>query len=957
MRKHIELLLASFVAGLVAVGFAGDGSDAAAQDSASSTVNAASAVKAVKAATTKTSTSKSKLADWDDTIKGAKKIDGLFPLYYKEKEQKLYLEISKSRYDKELIMPISIARGAGWRYLGGDTLNFGNQWIISFRRSANRIHVVRRNVRHTATATKPLAQAVKTSYTDSVIKAVSIKSESSGGGKVLIDAADLFMTDLAGIGISPDKTRSTWAKIKGFKDNVEIEVSAVFTMRTSSMFLFYLGFDSAVPDTRGTQVVIHYGLSLLPTGAGYKSRKADDRVGHFLSVVKDFTDNNKKTAFVRKVARWNLQKVNASEKLSPPKEAIIFWIEKSVPREYRKYVRAGILEWNKAFEKIGFVDAIEVRDQQSRDDFDAEDIHYNTFRWIATSMPFAMGPSRWDPRTGQILDADILFDESMVRYYKQSYLQRVGLPESLSMLHNGQRQAWFKLYASAVPELADIEPAIRRYVQQLKADRTDASDAPADTLLQAHAAFGAPPQPGSYRCTYGGCIQRQLGLIAATLQAEGKLPADGKVPEAFVGQAIKEITMHEVGHTLGLRHNFKASTMLSLADCNNPKITGEKGMSGSVMDYLPANIAAPGEKQGDYFSPTLGPYDYWAIEYAYKPVSGNEDEELKKIAGRIAQPGLDYATDEDLWLSPDPRVNAYDLGDPLEFAMDRTKLVKQRMKDLAERMVAKGEGWQRARDAFSLLLGELSSAAYLTAQYIGGEYSYRDHKGDPDARTPLELVPIEKQRQAIQFLSANILSDEAFQFSADLLKRMPPDYWTHWGTNWWYSPNYQFNINRRVLGIQRIVLSRFLDGEVLRSLQNIELHATEGEETLRIPEVFDALTGAIWKELDGEAEIRVSAIRRNLQREHARRLGRMVLGPKQSGMYGLFFFSSNSFSSPPPADARALARLHLRKIDGRIKGVIEKEGVKMDDTVRAHLEELHDQIGKVLDASLQVNSL
>ena len=115
-------------------------------------------------------------------------------------------------------------------YLGGDTLNFGDQWLISFHRAADRLLVIRRNVRVPAEAGSPQADSVKVSYTDSVIKALPIKSEKNGGQLVLIDLADLFMTDLADIGIQPDPARSTWAKVKVFPKNVEIEVSAVFSM-------------------------------------------------------------------------------------------------------------------------------------------------------------------------------------------------------------------------------------------------------------------------------------------------------------------------------------------------------------------------------------------------------------------------------------------------------------------------------------------------------------------------------------------------------------------------------------------------------------------------------------------------------------------------------------------------------------------------------------------------------
>ena len=148
--------------------------------------------------------------------------------------------------------------------------------------------------------------------------------------------------------------------------------------------------------------------------------------------------------------------------------------------------------------------------------------------------------------------------------------------------------------------------------------------------------------------------------------------AKGQVPDELIGQAIKEVTMHEVGHTLGLRHNFKASTMLKNEQLHDTAITRKQGLVGSVMDYAPVNLAPKGVKQGDYFTTTIGPYDYWAIEYAYKPLSGGTEgelAELQKIANRGAAAGLDYATDEDLRGAADPLVNVWDLGnDPMKFA-------------------------------------------------------------------------------------------------------------------------------------------------------------------------------------------------------------------------------------------------------------------------------------------------
>jgi hypothetical protein len=644
-----------------------------------------------------------KLPEWSKVIEGTKQIDGVFTLYYSEKDQKLLMAIRRDQYNQDLILPISIARGAGMMFLGGDTLNFGNQWILSFRRTADRVLVTRRNVKFKAQDGSPQADSVKVSYNDSVIAALPIKSEEQMGEKVLIDLADLFMTDLAGIGVSPDRNRSTWAKVKAFPENLEIEVSAVFNMGFNYFSYFFFGGDS-IADPRGTQVVIHYGLSKLPS-APYTSRAADDRVGHFLSTVKDFSTDIRDTPHARYVTRWSLEKSNATAEKSAPKKPIVFWIEKTVPREYRPYVRAGILEWNKAFAKLGFIEAIEVREQSDLDDFDPEDIRYNTFRWITTSAGFAMGPSRTNPKTGQILDADIIFDEGMIRYWRGEFLRTRGVPEAMMLLERGQRQAFFKLFAAQIPEFAANESALNRLLVEYQAS---AKDPHAQIPTLPRSTPWAQPRAGCDCCMMGQGMQRQLGLMAAVMAAQGIIDPGGKVPEEFIGQAIKEVVMHEVGHTLGLRHNFKSSTFNSLKDANNPEITRKKGMTGSVMDYAPANFAPKGEKQGDYFSDTVGPYDYWAIEYAYKPISGNEAEELAKIAAKSSAPDLVYGTDEDMWMNPDPRINAFDLGDPLEFAQHRVRLVKDSLDKLQERVVAQGEGWQRARQTLSMLLGELA---------------------------------------------------------------------------------------------------------------------------------------------------------------------------------------------------------------------------------------------------------
>jgi Met-zincin/Domain of unknown function (DUF5117) len=889
-----------------------------------------------------------KFEDFDKVTKGAKELDGLFRLH--RKDEHVYAEIRPDQFDKMFLCPIAIARGAG---MGGDTLNFGDQWVLFFRRVGDKVHLVRRNVHFKARKELPVARAVETTYTDSVLLALKIHSINPMRQSVLIDLNDIFMSNFAQVPLGGfDSNRSTWEKVKAFPRNIELEVAATFAGGRS------FGSDDVI-DSRGTTVMIHYGLVQLPDNDGYQPRLADDRVGHFLSVVKDFSSDGRDTTFVRYVNRWRLERAENDpknpDKLSPPKKKIVFWIEKSVPDEYRAYVREGILEWNKAFAQVGFRDAIEVR-QQENEDFDPEDINYNTFRWITTDRGFAMGPSRANPLTGEILDADILFDASMVTAWKRQYqLSRSGggataYDEPVSMIQAAHR-GWGLGEALTLPE------------------PSAAWDGPRRRELEDPAARERLAQQWAVRqgvCQCGACMSYELGLAAMVLAARGETVSADKVPEELIGQAIKEVTMHEVGHTLGLRHNFKASTMLKNEQLHDTAITRKLGLVGSVMDYSPINLAPKGVKQGDYFTTTLGPYDYWAIAYAYKPLSGGPDgeaEKLQEIANKGAEPGHDYSTDEDLYSSSDPLVNLFDLGaDPMKFAQDRMVLAEELFKDLAEKGAEKGEGYQRLRQAFNLLLNQYGNGTYLIARNIGGESMHRDHRGDPAGRDPFVPVPAARQREALKFLQEHILTDRTFQFSPQLLRRLAADRWMHWGTEGRFG-SVEYPLNERILAIQRIALNHALDGEVLRRVQNNALKADKEEQPLTVAEVFRSLTDGIWSEAPNGAAVAAppkepnkevkelkdvpppplsSVVRRNLQREYVKDLSSLVAG-------------SRSGADAVPADSRSLARMHLRDIQKRIEAQLKNDKVPLDDTTRAHLEECQERIAKVLAASVHVN--
>jgi hypothetical protein len=418
--------------------------------------------------------------------------------------------------------------------------------------------------------------------------------------------------------------------------------------------------------------------------------------------------------------------------------------------------------------------------------------------------------------------------------------------------------------------------------------------------------------------------------------------------------------MHEVGHALGLRHNFKASTMLPSDQLHDTKVTREKGVVASVMDYSPVNLAPKGVKQGDYFSVVLGPYDYWAIEYAYKPLSNSTDgdvAELKMIASKAAStPGLDYGTDEDTVLSSDPLINRWDLGDDvLKFAKDRMTTAEELLKTLAGRVVEDGEGYQRARVAFNLLMSQYGDGAYLASKYVGGVHANRDHRGDAKARDPLVPVTAAKQREALKFLQEHIFTDRTFQFPPELLRKLAADRWMHWGADVVPSDLPVFD---KVLGVQRLAMNQLLSPKALARVQANALKADKESKPVTVAEVFRAVSDGVWSDLpngDAKKDTKSSVIRRNLQREHVKKLTALVLGEKGGASpWGMLALVGGSPRTVPP-DARSLARFHLREIGKRIDiGLIAKNG-DTDETTAAHLEECKEKIAKALSASMQVN--
>lgn len=849
---------------------------------------------------------------WDEVLKDTRAVEGYFTFHIK-RDNTVYLELAPEQLEADFGMALYIRRGVSEMGLNAG-LPASAMQLMRFRRVGDEIHLVHRNPRYTADPDSPILEAVRANVGHSIVAALKIESEHEESKHLLVDATPFFVSDYAEFAdwlkfvyrnspVTLDKDRSYVERILGFPENVELDVALTYKSDAYPRWGA-----SNVADVRSVPLVVRYSLIALPDTL-MRPRLADDRVGHFLTAVWDYSQDRPPTAFRRYVERWRLEKQDHTAEISEPVEPIVYYIDHSVPMEYRRYVREGIEAWNKAFEAAGFRNAVVAREAPNDTAWSAEDARYSTIRWTADPGGWAIGPSETDPRTGEILNADILISSSFVTYLASEYQELAGpgtIAEQLRAMQGLARK---------------LSPDIRHRL-----------------------------------CLAGPGKAHQLRVQYALLVGLGVLDGALPVPDEYLGDALRDLVMHEVGHTLGLRHNFKASSGIPHDRLNDTTFTGRHGVTLSVMDYGPVNVAPDPDNQGHYWNRTVGTYDVWAIQYAYAtiyeqpptgplvksgtPVSTPEEElvGLRKIARQAADSLHTYGTDEDNWLGPwavDPLTNGWDLGsDPLEFAADRVAVISRVQPRLEQRLIGEGDGYQRLRRAVTSLIAERLFSVLPVTKTVGGMHVARDHKGDPDGRLPFTPIPAQRQREAVRVIVDNAFAEDAFQFDPELLNKLAPNRWSHWGVGWFRIP-LDFPVHQWVATVQGWLLWELMDPVRLQRMIDNEVRTPAGTEPYRVSELFETTTSAIWSELEQPASPRrIDSYRRNLQRIHVGVLIDLLIEDRLR----------------VPADGRSLARYELSRLGQQIDTAL---GSGVPDTMtRAHLEESQARIEKALEVQL-----
>lgn len=672
-----------------------------------------------------------KPASIEEKTKSAAKKEGLFTLYQDTVTGSVQLYLKKDQLNKEFIyQSFSI---------NGPTSLFLNQsmhratLVFKVTKSFDKLEFSMVNTDFYYDSTNPISKTALVDKPETVFFADKVQAEDSTGylvnadGLLLSDKLDpvkpvmppgpftSFMFNLGGL----NPTKSKYATIRSFPNNTDVVVDLAYDNPNA-----FVSGGLDITDPRYVRVRMQHSFIEMPKN-NFIPRKDDPRVGYFMVQRNDQTSISV-TPYKDLINHWHLEKKDPSAAISEPVEPIVFWVENTTPYEYRQTIMEAGLKWNEAFEKAGFKNAVEMRMMPDTATWDPADIRYNVIRWVSSASPSygAIGPSFVNPRTGQILGADITvewFSGSATPIFDELFNGNTGNTSSVK--------------------------ALLKQVEQQHQEQYNA-------------------------CTLGNELKAQLVTGMTFLEA-------GDAPEAEIKEMHKQfltyLIMHEMGHTLGLNHNMKASQMLSPADVHNTSITRSIGLIGSVMDYPAINIALDRSKQGDYYTTKAGPYDIWAIEYGYKPFKPEEEAAgLSKILGRSTDPTLTFGNDADDMRSPgkamDPRVNVNDMSsDAVAYAEERLKLVNQMMGKLVQKYSKPGQSYAELRSRFGILQSQRMSMTSAVSRYIGGVYIDRSFPEQKSASKPYTPVPLAQQKKAMEVLSKYVFAPNAFDADAQVL--------------------------------------------------------------------------------------------------------------------------------------------------------------------------------------------
>jgi hypothetical protein len=701
--------------------------------------------------------------------------EGLFTLYENTESGDVYLEVSENQFGDEIIYFTYTENGAP--RVGHFRGQFRANRILSFNKRLDKIEIEVVNTNFAFDEGNALSRASEANITRAPLATLEVKAETEAteetSARYLIDIGSLLKSETLhrikpfapsgpsnpnAIALGSIDSQTRVVNLRSYPENTDIVLEYIFSGSGR-------GSASEITDSRSMAIVLQHSFVAMPDD-GFTSRADDFRIGYFGSQVTNLTDTSV-TPFEDVIDRWRLVKADPDAEISDPVEPITFWIENTTPVELRDTIREAALTWNTAFEAAGFSNAIAVEVQPDDAEWDAGDIRYNVMRWTSSPTPpfGGYGPSFTNPRTGEILGADIMLEyvflTNRVRY-------------------------------SELFDIAGLTPWLPADIM------AEATGQPISDFQHDHA--------NGEMCSFAEHLQFQTQAGLALMQTQNATQVE---MNELIRQSLHYLIIHEIGHTLGLNHNMRATSTIPLEDLGTTNI-----VSGSIMDYPALNLSADGSEV-QYSLEEPGPYDIWAIQYGYTA----DEDALDEILARSTEPALAFGNDADDLRAPgrhiDPRVMINDLSDdPVAWADGRVDLVNATLADLPDSALEDGETYQNLYTSYIILSGQRFGAANVASRHIGGVYNNRSVVGQEGAETPFIPVSREKQREALAVLDRALFGPDAFQVEeayADQLQRQRRGF-NHFGVD--EDPS----LHMRAMAQQRAVMAHLLSPNIVERL-------------------------------------------------------------------------------------------------------------------------------------------